>query len=55
MDLEKENEMFRISSEDFEPELEEPEPSISFVSKLCMKTKSMMSMFRKKNYSKLDF
>lgn len=48
--------VFRIDSDDFEPE---PEPSISFIGKVCMKTKSMMSVlplaFRKKTYVKLQF
>ena len=44
--------VFRIDSDDFEPE---PEPSISFIGKMCMKTKSMMSIFRKKTYVKLQF
>ena len=52
--------VFRIDSDDFEPE---PEPSISFIGKMCIgctkKTKSMMSVlplaFRKKTYVKLQF
>lgn len=52
MDSDKENEMFRISSEDFEPIPDNIPKKKKFVSKLCSK---MSFMFRKKNYFKLDF